>query len=86
MRSTSAGRGLVAGDDRGGIARGDVEKTEDEQSHHQHDGYRGEDAADDVGQHQKARAPPWTRKRAVGPFDPTNGWVDGRGRLAWQPS
>ena len=26
--------GLVAGDDRGGIAGGNVEKTEDEQSHH----------------------------------------------------
>ena len=49
------GRGLVAGDDRGGIARGDVEQTEDEQRHHQHDRDRGEDAADDVGQHQRGQ-------------------------------
>ena len=43
MRSTSAGRGLVAGDDRRRIARRDVEQAEHEQRHHQHDRDGGED-------------------------------------------
>ena len=43
--------GIVAGNDRSGIARREPQQEEHEQRHHRHDGQHGEDAAGDVGGH-----------------------------------
>ena len=51
MRSTSAGRRLVARDHRGRIARRDVEQAEHEQRDDRHHGNGREDTPDDVGEH-----------------------------------
>ena len=44
--------GLVAGDDGGRVAGGDVEKAEDEECDDPHDGDRRDDATGDVVEHQ----------------------------------
>ena len=45
------GGGLVAGDDGGRIAGGDVEQAEDEEGDHQHDRDGGQNAPDGIGEH-----------------------------------
>ncbi len=52
MRSTSARRRLVAGDDRRRIAGRDIEQAEDAECDDQHHRNGGQDAADDVGEHR----------------------------------
>ena len=46
------GRRIVAGQDRGGIARGQPQQQKHEQRHHGHHGNGGKDAADQITEHQ----------------------------------
>src|SRR3954470_20616151 len=48
-------RGVVAGKNRGGIARGEAEQEEDEQRHHAHHGHGGENSAKEISEQVGSR-------------------------------
>ena len=50
MRCDVLGRRDVAGDDRGRVARAEIQQREDEERDHRHDRDGREDAADDIGE------------------------------------